>query len=160
MTSPGGSWAAQAVKRVLLGPPGRGSAAILPDPAPSLAFSTGGMYHGDLTEKLKVLYKLHLPPGESLLPTPQPGSPTCPEVQPQRTGLCETVGPRGGTAASQAGGSHWRRGSGSLSTSQRSESRALAWEGTWRRIPWVTGHCWVQNSHRGGSWTQNPLGGP
>lgn len=28
--------------------------------------SSGGMYHGDLTDKLKVLYKLHLPPGESL----------------------------------------------------------------------------------------------
>lgn len=25
------------------------------------------MYHGDLTEKLKALYKLHLPPGESLV---------------------------------------------------------------------------------------------
>uniref|UniRef100_A0A452VK32 TBC1 domain family member 9B n=1 Tax=Ursus maritimus TaxID=29073 RepID=A0A452VK32_URSMA len=33
-------------------------------------FVTGmsGMYHGDLTEKLKALYKLHLPPGESLPP--------------------------------------------------------------------------------------------
>uniref|UniRef100_A0A8C5S196 TBC1 domain family member 9B n=1 Tax=Laticauda laticaudata TaxID=8630 RepID=A0A8C5S196_LATLA len=32
-------------------------------------FATGmsGMYHGDLTEKLKLLYKLHLPPGDSLL---------------------------------------------------------------------------------------------
>ncbi|XP_045250998.2 TBC1 domain family member 9B isoform X1 [Macaca fascicularis] len=60
-----GSWAAQAVKRVPLVPRGRGSAAILPAPAPSLAFSTGGMYHGDLTEKLKVLYKLHLPPALS-----------------------------------------------------------------------------------------------
>lgn len=27
----------------------------------------GGMYHGDLTDKLKALYKLHLPPGEGLL---------------------------------------------------------------------------------------------
>lgn len=26
------------------------------------------MYHGDLTDKLKILYKLHLPPGECLLP--------------------------------------------------------------------------------------------
>ncbi|XP_021795948.1 TBC1 domain family member 9B isoform X2 [Papio anubis] len=60
-----GSWAAQAVKRVPLVPRGTGSAAILPAPAPSLAFSTGGMYHGDLTEKLKVLYKLHLPPALS-----------------------------------------------------------------------------------------------
>lgn len=25
------------------------------------------MYHGDLTDKLKALYKLHLPPGEGLL---------------------------------------------------------------------------------------------
>lgn len=33
--------------------------------------STGRMYHGDLTEKLKALYKLHLPPGESL-PTQPP----------------------------------------------------------------------------------------
>lgn len=24
----------------------------------------GGMYHGDMTEKLKLLYKLHLPQGE------------------------------------------------------------------------------------------------
>uniref|UniRef100_A0A3B5M5P4 EF-hand domain-containing protein n=1 Tax=Xiphophorus couchianus TaxID=32473 RepID=A0A3B5M5P4_9TELE len=35
-------------------------------------FSTGlsGMYHGDMTEKLKLLYKLHLPPGIS--PTSSP----------------------------------------------------------------------------------------
>ena len=37
---------------------------LLAKPVPSWPCSTGGMYHGDLTEKLKALYKLHLPPGE------------------------------------------------------------------------------------------------
>lgn len=39
--------------------------ASMPPHQPS---STGGMYHGDMTEKLKALYKLHLPPGEPPLP--------------------------------------------------------------------------------------------
>uniref|UniRef100_A0A8C7F453 TBC1 domain family member 9B n=1 Tax=Oncorhynchus kisutch TaxID=8019 RepID=A0A8C7F453_ONCKI len=36
-------------------------------------FVTGlsGMYHGDMTEKLKLLYKLHLPPGKQGKTTPQ-----------------------------------------------------------------------------------------
>ncbi|KAK2501404.1 hypothetical protein MC885_004308 [Smutsia gigantea] len=45
-------------------------------------FVTGmsGMYHGDLTEKLKALYKLHLPPGESLPTQPPQGPPLCTEL--------------------------------------------------------------------------------
>uniref|UniRef100_A0A8C8MIV3 TBC1 domain family member 9B n=1 Tax=Oncorhynchus tshawytscha TaxID=74940 RepID=A0A8C8MIV3_ONCTS len=39
-------------------------------------FVTGlsGMYHGDMTEKLKLLYKLHLPPGKQGKTTPQDSS--------------------------------------------------------------------------------------
>lgn len=49
--------------------------------------SIGGMYHGDLTDKLKVLYKLHLPPGESL---------------PSHSPVRGTHLPRGAAAASKA----------------------------------------------------------
>lgn len=38
---------------------------------PPAVLSTGGMYHGDLTDKLKALYKLHLPPGEAHPQTPR-----------------------------------------------------------------------------------------
>lgn len=44
----------------------RGVWSTLASLSPLWPSSTGGMYHGDLTDKLKVLYKLHLPPGESL----------------------------------------------------------------------------------------------
>uniref|UniRef100_A0A4W3HEN8 TBC1 domain family member 8B n=1 Tax=Callorhinchus milii TaxID=7868 RepID=A0A4W3HEN8_CALMI len=53
-----------------------------------------GMYHGDLIEKLKLLYKLHLPPGTSPIVNPHP--PLSPRPHPQCESeqfieLCKTL---------------------------------------------------------------------
>lgn len=76
MLTPGASPGRESdVRRGPLEPPGGGrecglAAGLLCPPAslpPCWPFPTGGMYHRDLTEKLKFLYKLHLPPGERRL---------------------------------------------------------------------------------------------
>lgn len=91
----------QAVRRDTPEPTGRGAAPLwtgggcwcpLASRPAHWPPSAGGMYHGDLTEKLKALYKLHLPPGESLPPAHQQGPLGCGVGAAASQGLCEVLG--------------------------------------------------------------------